>query len=445
MENIENIIPNTSCLILLVGPSGAGKSTLCEKYFEPHEIVSSDAIRDFFTGDFKRQDKNKEVFVEFARRIRLLLSNSKRVVADATHLRDKDRYNTVKLAEEFGVPVFYVIVNRPIAEKIKTGGWRNHTTVRGQTLIEYHEDIFNSNENQILSGDNNKNITVIDTRGGKGINVIKSLPRDRISAAHSIYDRGFTRIRVVGDVHGNIGGLKSVISQSNDKTFFIFLGDITDYGDYSWDVATTVNKLVSTGHGIMVRGNHDKKMYNYISQTLFKKNPYKGTISFGMDISVSQLKTMKTKKSISYQTQYMSLVERSPDWVELDDWIFVHAAATPEMYGNTSFRAHTNTKIETMAMYGETDGTIVNGYPHRTYEWVNNIPEGKNVVVGHQIMSVHEPVVRETGNGGRVVFLDTGSSKSVNSEDGFLSFWDMDIVDQNGIIKLNPNNGFRSE
>ena len=57
----------------MVGPSGAGKSHIAEMNFDARDIVSTDAIRMEFTGDFARQDKNESVFKEFLRRIEVKL------------------------------------------------------------------------------------------------------------------------------------------------------------------------------------------------------------------------------------------------------------------------------------------------------------------------------------------------------------------------------------
>src|SRR5690349_7170712 len=136
---MKKIVP-LGCLVVLVGPSGSGKSTLCANHFAKGEVVSSDALREELTGDFQRQDKNNEVFEEFYRRLRWRLTNGYRAVADATHLRDTDRRRTVQLAEEIGVPVYYMVVNRSIAAKNASGGWRLGVRSGKLGLIEKHDE-----------------------------------------------------------------------------------------------------------------------------------------------------------------------------------------------------------------------------------------------------------------------------------------------------------------
>jgi protein phosphatase len=451
MEKKKIIIPNGPVLIVLVGPSGAGKSTFTKTHFEDREVVSSDDIRTWLTGDFARQDKNPEVFDEFHRRIEVRLRAGQRVVADATHLRDGDRKRTAEVGFMLDVPVFYVVINRSVVGKLQTGGWRTNVFIKGRTLIEAHEETFVANEKKILSGDSDKLVTVIDTRDENiEIKVAKALPRDPIKALRTLYDNDFDSIRVIADVHGNINGLNSIIDQAHqagtyDTTFFLFLGDVTDYGPESWQVVDLVNSMVSNGNAIMVRGNHDKKMHRYIEQTLVKGGEFTGNVTYGMDISTNQLKAMMPKQAMRHQMNFMSLVEQSPDWIELGDWMFAHAAIDYKMFGNTLFRAHRGSKIETMAIYGETDGTTTEkGFPNRTYNWIDEMPDRKNAVLGHQILSVEAPVMRRTPTGGDVVFLDTGSSKAVDEIDGFLSYWDFDIMKKGG-FHLVPHDTFGRE
>jgi len=204
---MKKLIPNGPVLVVMIGPSGAGKSTIVDKYFTANEVVSSDGIREWLTGDFTRQDKNTEVFKEFHHRIKIRLMNGQRVVADATHLKRKDRLETAKIALNNGFKVIYMVVNRPMAEKTITGGWRNNVNIKGQTLIEAHETAFTTNEDSILSGDKDGRITVIDTRVDE-FKVIS--PFDTNDMLSSLKSRGFKSIRVIGDIHGNVDEFKTL-------------------------------------------------------------------------------------------------------------------------------------------------------------------------------------------------------------------------------------------
>src|SRR5262249_34031922 len=89
-----------------------------------------------------------------------------------------------------------------------------------------------------------------------------------------------------------------------------------------------------------------------------------------------------------------------------------HAAVLPSMWGNPIFRAIPKTLEEVYAMFGETSGNKIGGYPERLYNWVSKIETGKTAVVGHAIRNA-DPLITNNGNGGRAIFLDTGSSKTI--------------------------------
>jgi len=447
MEHNTHIIPKGPVLVIMIGPSGSGKSTFCQEHFEDREVVSSDAIREELTGQFTRQDKNAIVFEDFHHRIMMRLRAGQRAVADATHLRDADRRKTSAIGSLLNVPIYYVVVNRSVADKTQTGGWRNDVKIKGRTLIENHEATFVSNEKKILSGDGDKNITVIDTRTkNQEVKSARAMERDPDTTLSQLSSLGYTKVVAIGDVHGNLDGLNSILEQTlDDDTHILFLGDIPDFGKQPWETISLVHNLVSTGKASMVRGNHDKKMSRYAEQTLANKN-ITGKLAHGNNITANLLKAMSPAKARRSMMELVSLVDQSPDWIELGDWMFAHAAVAPAMYGNPLFRSNKNSWLETMAMYGETDGTITeDGFPHRTYGWIDKMPKGKNAVLGHQIMSVVKPVVRTTNSGGKIVFLDTGSSKGIDGVPGFISFMQFDIQKKHGQLVLEPNWDFGRE
>jgi protein phosphatase len=74
------------------------------------------------------------------------------------------------------------------------------------------------------------------------------------------------------------------------------------------------------------------------------------------------------------------------------------------------------------ALYGEPTGRLQpDGYPERSLRWVDRIPPGIRVYVGHDRRSADgRPYVRRGQSGGEAVFLDTGAGKG-----GHLSWIDL--------------------
>lgn len=165
---------STAHLNVLVGPSGAGKSRFAMRsplfpkrhgtYLIPI-IISTDDIRVQLTGDFKDQSKNDQVFTIYHKDIKHHLECGRVVYADATNLHAKDRKKLLSLLPK-GVTATYHIIDRPLEDKLRDGGWRNDVFIEkaGKWLIEYHHDKFQSGVKYALEGDGDERVTVVDHR-----------------------------------------------------------------------------------------------------------------------------------------------------------------------------------------------------------------------------------------------------------------------------------------
>lgn len=156
-------------LTLMVGPSGSGKSTFLSNWpntlltkwgIEPSHIISSDAMRKDICGDFKDQSQNDLVWATVHGVIKARLQGGAPTVLDATNIKRADRLKAVALAN--GGPVRYLVIDRPLHEKRRDGGWRNE--IPGLDLIGKHDQIFRSQLKDILAGDDQPNVTVVDLR-----------------------------------------------------------------------------------------------------------------------------------------------------------------------------------------------------------------------------------------------------------------------------------------
>lgn len=164
-------VPDTARLILMVGPSGAGKTSWLAqqaknqfKRIHPSWVISSDQTREDLSGDFRNQDCNEAAFAAIQSVVKARLKAGLPTVVDSTNIRTKDR---TSLATLLNVPVTYVVLNRPLAEKKRDGGWRLEVKFAdGTDLIERHERTFQSNLKAILRGDGLANVTVCDCRQG---------------------------------------------------------------------------------------------------------------------------------------------------------------------------------------------------------------------------------------------------------------------------------------
>ncbi len=392
----------------MVGPSGAGKSTIIASHFEAYEVVSSDAIRNELVGDFGRQDINALVFREIAHRIQMKLDLGERVVVDATHLSKQERAGAVAIGQRLGVPIFYVVVNRPLEEKLATQGWRAAVP----DLVERHDRKFLGGEAEILRGDNIA--TVVDTRK-EDFEVVRKLPKENLEKR--VLELGFKGVMALGDVHGVRESLKTAIDWAVSRNLYmILLGDIIDYGPDSLDCLNIVYDIVTRGRGAMIIGNHEKKIDKWISQDRTRRNtgkPVTIRLSEGNKATTNLVEELTPENRVRFECKFNALLNLSKNHINLGNFLFSHGGAEPEMFDLHDFRLG-DRRLESIAVYGEVDAVKQfreDGYPNRVYHWVDRIPEGKQVVVGHDIRSDIKPLVENGKRGGTATFLDTGSGK----------------------------------
>jgi hypothetical protein len=152
-------------LTVMVGPSGAGKSTWVADNAPHGSVVSSDDLRLQFCGTIEDQSRNDDVFLAMHRIAKARLDSGLPVVIDATNLRQKDRVACASLAPS-GATVRYVVIDRPMDDKVRDGGWRNGVVIEksGLPLMELHAQRFRSQIKSILNGDGLPNVTVLDMR-----------------------------------------------------------------------------------------------------------------------------------------------------------------------------------------------------------------------------------------------------------------------------------------
>jgi len=219
-------------------------------------------------------------------------------------------------------------------------------------------------------------------------------------------------VRVVGDVHGDARAF--AIAVDTDR-FVIQLGDIVDYGPDSAEAMRIALRMVESGRGVFLLGNHDHKLRRALA---------------GRDVRIGpELAATLRQLDPELRRRAAGAIDRAPVWLRQDAAdgtarLFVHGAFHTDMLRADppvlpEGRVH---GVLARALYGQTTGRLQpDGYPERVLHWVDHIPAGLTVYVGHDRRSADgRPYIRSGRDGGTAVFLDTGAGKG-----GHLSWIDL--------------------
>ncbi len=218
----------------------------------------------------------------------------------------------------------------------------------------------------------------------------------------------FNGMLVFGDVHADYESFKRAYEYAIAHNYFLMsIGDLVDRGSGPYQVVSRMAELAEVGKAGLTIGNHDDKFNRF----------YKGAkVSFSVDAK-NTLANVGAEKQYDFLKMYSTLVERpmfSSMFHTFDDITLVHAASHASMWDST---IKFGSEARSRALYGEVNGKMnERGFPMRFYNWIEDIPMGKTVVVGHDCspifnVDITEPMVKTNSKGGRAVFIDTGCGK----------------------------------
>jgi len=225
----------------------------------------------------------------------------------------------------------------------------------------------------------------------------------------SLRAAGFTGLRVVGDVHGDARGFAAAIAGAEAARLFVVqLGDLTDHGPDSPAVLRAACALVDAGRGVFLLGNHDHKLRRALRGDAVRVE------KAGLGRTLDQIADAPDGRAIAARA--IAEIARAPAWLRIGPWFFVHAAFHDAMLQHTPPPDAGALRPEGLvgrAIFGQVTGRLgPDGFPVRLAGWVDRIPAGLTVMVGHDNRSRDgRPLAMVNARGGRAVFLDTGAGK----------------------------------
>ena len=394
---MRKLVPLNS-LVITVGPTPSVNAACVNEYFAPYEVISAEDVREELVGDRTRKDIDGVVFSEVHRRVLTKLKLGERVVVCAPNLRRDSRIALAEIGVNHGVPVFYLICDDEAAEP----------SARSKFL---------STEKDVLRGDS---LAEVIDRRVCSIEVVRKFNSVSGDELLENLSRRYKGITVVGDMHGMYQSLLATLDWARERNHFVLsLGDIIDYGPGTLDTADEVYRLVMRGAGEMITGNHERKIARWIDQNERGRSMMK--LSDGNKVTTQALNRAGAPVRDRWSSRFRGFVSRSPMSLEIGDFFFAHAAAHPSVWTGEDMDPRA---AENFCLFGEYDPTAEGERPARTYNWVEAIPAGKTVIVGHDARSTLRPVVETNAQGGKAIFLDTGSGKGGNLSSVDLRFND---------------------
>lgn len=220
---------------------------------------------------------------------------------------------------------------------------------------------------------------------------------------------GFGGLRVVGDVHGDARGFDAAIAGAEAAGLFVVqLGDLTDHGPDSPGVLRAAFALIDAGRGLFLLGNHDHKLRRALKGDAVRVE------KAGLGRTLDQIGAAPDGAAIAARA--IAEIGRAPAWLRVGPWFFVHAAFHDAMLRNLPPPEAGASRPEGLvgrAIFGQVTGCLgPDGFPVRLVGWVDRIPAGLTVMVGHDNRSRDgRPLTMTNARGGRAVFLDTGAGK----------------------------------
>jgi len=362
-------------LVAMVGPSGSGKSTFAARHFRPTEVVSSDRCRGVVCDDEAEQGVNDQAFAVVHAIARARLSLGKLVVVDATNVQPESRGKLVALACDADLFAVAVVLDVPVRVCEDRNALRPDRQFGGHVVRGQANALRRSLRGLIREGF--KQVWVLE--GGEiDAAEVRRVPlwTDRRA------DRG--PFDVVGDVHGCRDELADLLGRLGyvdgpdglpehpEGRRLVFLGDLVDRGPDSVAVLDLVRRLVGSGRGLCVAGNHDEK--------LLKKLRGKDVrMAHGLAETVAQIEAIPAEDRARFEAETARFLDGLVSHYVLDGGrlVVAHAGMTAEYQGRSSAR------VRSFGLYGDTTGEVdASGLPVRR-RWAQDYRGKALVVYGH--------------------------------------------------------------
>ncbi|XJZ28200.1 bis(5'-nucleosyl)-tetraphosphatase PrpE [Bacillota bacterium Lsc_1132] len=192
------------------------------------------------------------------------------------------------------------------------------------------------------------------------------------------------KIDIIGDIHGCLPEFQQLTKKLGyswetgiplhpDNRVLGFVGDLTDRGPQSLEIAEIVWRLViQHKKAFYTPGNHCNKLYRF-----FLGN--KVQVTHGLETTAAEYEALSKQEQQNVRCHFIELYEKAPLYLVLDEkkLIVAHAGIKKDYIGLT------NEKVKTFVLYGDITGKKnPDGTPERR-DWAKNYTGEAAIVYGH--------------------------------------------------------------
>lgn len=366
-------IPELS-LVVLAGASGSGKSTFARRWFQPTEVVSSDACRAMVSDDENSMDASADAFDLLYYIVGKRLKRGQLTVVDATNIRPEDRKKLVDKAREYHFLPTLIVLNMPEKVCAERNALREDRSVEKRVITGHIGQLKRSLGKVRYEGFRK----VIELRSPEEVEAITAIVREPLWNNRKTEKGPFD---IIGDVHGCYDELCLLLEKLGHTVYkeqhavsvhngrrLVFLGDLVDRGPASPAVLRLVMNAVKEGTALCVPGNHDIKLLRYLDG----KNVQ---LRHGLERTAAQLE----HEDNAFRDEIKTFIDGLVSHYVLDEGklVVAHAGLKENMQGRGSGA------VREFCLYGETTGELDEfGLPVR-YNWASEYKGKAMVVYGH--------------------------------------------------------------
>ena len=215
-----------------------------------------------------------------------------------------------------------------------------------------------------------------------------------------------TGYRVIPDVHGQRDALSAALDAAREvRQLAILLGDLGDRGPDSAGCYVLAVEAVEQNRAVLLDSNHDNKVVRALRG---------GNVQMNDELAETLRGIEGLPDAAAFKERLLRVHAGTPHWLRVGNTFFAHAACMPNMVEAGPFLPKS---MASLAIVGQTDKLNPrgpDGKPNRIYRWLDFVPAGQTVVIGHDIIARDRIVERVGAQGGRLVHLDLGCGYTDN-------------------------------